>query len=589
MQPMPLADPVGPMPVTSLMESSEAGSLTYKTIVSSDQRIIAEIPAETVQPDQQFNLFVSVTPYIMTYQYGYAYGSTFHTVDYRWPWGSTNLNFPYPDISHSNSGKYEYEVRIIYCSSGAPVCGHGWLQTTLKWTVTVGDDICTIPGIPYFSQGDSRWGDDEYALPVPQNLFRTWGCAVTSSSMILRRFGINVGADGNLIYPGTMNAWLASHYGYETGSEALKWWVIDDYSKEAPGGTGQPKRIVYNKNRAVNIPDDECVYASSVGDMCATYSKIIDDYICDGIPVILRLTSLDSGLPHFVVAQNQGIVGDTRTLEILDPSDNSRSNLEPYTNRFIGFRIFEAATETTDPTSIIVYLGSPAHLQITDPTGNLTGWDLATGQVDRGIPDSNYLDEGVEGTEFWVGYIEHPVGGTYDIKVVGTGTGKFTLGVETYDQIGNRLVEEYVGEISAGREYNYLLPYHPEIGNPDGIVFNTYEFLGFGLPLDSNQLKVYKLNRTIPVKFTAVRNNGGAHDDIVARLSVQLMDNAAPMGVPIEPDSAGAANTDNLFRYDPVADQYIYNLDTSDLSVGTWKAIVHFDDGSEQSVLFGLK
>lgn len=67
------------------------------------------------------------------------------------------------------------------------------------------------------------------------------------------------------------------------------------------------------------------------------------------------------------------------------------------------------------------------------------------------------------------------------------------------------------------------------------------------------------------------------------------MDSAAPMGEPIEPESAGAANIDNLFRYDPVADQYIYNLDTSDLSVGTWKAVVYFDDGSEQSVLFGLK
>ena len=37
------------------------------------------------------------------------------------------------------------------------------------------------------------------------------------------------------------------------------------------------------------------------------------------------------------------------------------------------------------------------------------------------------------------------------------------------------------------------------------------------------------------------------------------------------------------------ANQYIYNLKTSDLSVGTWKATVRFDDGSQQSVLFGLK
>ena len=47
-----LADPPEPMLATTSAESSEADSLSYKTIISSDQRILAEIPAETVQLNQ---------------------------------------------------------------------------------------------------------------------------------------------------------------------------------------------------------------------------------------------------------------------------------------------------------------------------------------------------------------------------------------------------------------------------------------------------------------------------------------------------------------------------------------------------------
>jgi hypothetical protein len=38
-----------------------------------------------------------------------------------------------------------------------------------------------------------------------------------------------------------------------------------------------------------------------------------------------------------------------------------------------------------------------------------------------------------------------------------------------------------------------------------------------------------------------------------------------------------------------VEDQYIYNLKTDEHSVGTWQANVNFDDGSKQSIVFGLK
>ncbi|MDF1535774.1 MAG: PxKF domain-containing protein [bacterium] len=117
----------------------------------------------------------------------------------------------------------------------------------------------------------------------------------------------------------------------------------------------------------------------------------------------------------------------------------------------------------------------------------------------------------------------------------------------------------------------------------------TYSFGGFEPPLSSESLKIFKLNRTIPVKFRVARNDGTPHDDIIARLTLQQMDNAIPIGNPIDPVASGAVHDDGVFRYDQEADQYIYNLSTKDLTTGTWELQVVLDDGSQKEMQFGLK
>ena len=48
----------------------------------------------------------------------------------------------------------------------------------------------------------------------------------------------------------------------------------------------------------------------------------------------------------------------------------------------------------------------------------------------------------------------------------------------------------------------------------------------------------------------------------------------------MEGASTSAADTGNTFRYDPTADQYIYNLATKPLSPGTWHIAIDLGDGS---------
>jgi hypothetical protein len=339
-------------------------------------------------------------------------------------------------------------------------------------------------------------------------------------------------------------------------------------------------RVVYQGSEAVNFADNTpCTFVKNdtgTG-LCSTYNQKIDNALCAGKPPILRVKSLTRrNGKHFLVVDGQETVAGTgETVSILDPSSETRLTLLPYSNRYTGYRFFSAVTESTDPTSIVVYLGSPAHLLMTDANGNRTGWDPATSEIVAGIPKSNYLDEGIEDQESWTLYVDGPVAGPYELRVVGTGEGQFSVGVVTRDRTWETQSKIFEGTISTGRTYTYSVAYSPEPGGATTVKPSTYLFEGFGPPLAADVVKVFKLDRTLPVKFTITRWDGGPHGDIVARLTFRHVDNGVPAGDPIEPTTSGSSNNDGLFRYDPIEDQYIYNLSTGSLGVGTWQLLVH--------------
>lgn len=581
-------------PMTAAIAPLTADPLTYKTIISSDNMVYAQIPATTVPPGQVFHHQTWIGGYAISYQYGYyADNGAYTLLDYRWPWSQWNPTYNYDHV-FPDCGAYRFEVRIIYCSSGAPLCAHGWVQTTLEWTVTVGD-LCTIPAIPYLNQGDPRWADNEYANAIPQNRFATWGCATTSATMVLRRYGVNFGIDNLLVDPGNLNSWLAANSGYND-NEALDWTKVEKYSTPYPGGGSLKPRVIYQGSRAVDFKKTApCTYVRNDQGTgtCAKTNRMIDNNLCAGTPPILRVISLDTGGNHFLVAGGQKTVagaggGEDNTVSILDPSSAIRQTLLPYSNRYTGYRQFSAVTETTDPTSIIVYLGSPAHLLMSDALGHRTGWDPVAGEIVQEIPNSSYVDEGLYSPGSTL-YVDSPVPGPYDVKVVGTGEGPFSVTIDARDRSWTTQSKGFDGTISTGRTYTYAVNYSPEPGGVTAVSATTYLFGGFVPPIYADTVPVFKIGRTLPVKFTIARGDRGPHSDIIARLTLQRVGGSEPVGEPIEPPATGGANTDGLFRYDLAGDQYIYNLDTDNLTVGTWELGVHLDDGSVQTARFGLK
>jgi hypothetical protein len=106
----------------------------------------------------------------------------------------------------------------------------------------------------------------------------------------------------------------------------------------------------------------------------------------------------------------------------------------------------------------------------------------------------------------------------------------------------------------------------------------SYDFGGFGAPLTIS-LKDFKKMSTIPVKFQLFDTLGNPVSNAIATLTVN--------GLPAV--SSGGSNVGNYFRYDPVKQQYIFNLSTKTLSSGLNMLKVTLDDGTEYSLTITIK
>lgn len=113
------------------------------------------------------------------------------------------------------------------------------------------------------------------------------------------------------------------------------------------------------------------------------------------------------------------------------------------------------------------------------------------------------------------------------------------------------------------------------------IYYVRYDFPGFLNPLNKDS---YKKNSAIPVKFQLKDALGNYVANAVANL--YLID---VNGQKTAATAKGSSNSGNLFRYDLVENQYIFNLDTKPMAAGNWQFSVELDDGSVKTISIILK
>jgi len=122
----------------------------------------------------------------------------------------------------------------------------------------------------------------------------------------------------------------------------------------------------------------------------------------------------------------------------------------------------------------------------------------------------------------------------------------------------------------------------------DVTVNSRYIFSGVLKPIREDGTSVFRLGRSIPVKFRLKDTNENFVPNATAKLYLSRMENGVP-GNEMEATPSGKANKGNLFRNAKKSHKNIFNLKTKDLTAGTWRLRILLDDGASHYVTIELK
>jgi hypothetical protein len=253
--------------------------------------------------------------------------------------------------------------------------------------------------------------------------------------MIARYYDITE-SQGKDVNPGEINKWLRDNNGYENGD--VNWIAGAKYTDW---------RIKYEKT-----------------DKTPNNYVLLDEYLNKNQPVIAK--EINPG--HFIVIDNKlastyGVKDpawyNTKTLnETIDSINKVRG----YENGFDGLRIYKKGDGIAQ-SAITFALGSPAELLITDPQSRKLGRD-ANGVEYNEIPDAWYFEDGIDDPSGEnppsqernkLIQILEPLDGAYQLQVIGTGEGSYSLGSNFYDTQGNVNHQEFHSETAVGYTAQY--------------------------------------------------------------------------------------------------------------------------------------
>jgi hypothetical protein len=117
-----------------------------------------------------------------------------------------------------------------------------------------------------------------------------------------------------------------------------------------------------------------------------------------------------------------------------------------------------------------------------------------------------------------------------------------------------------------------------------------YLFIGFQQPINADGSSIFK-GGAIPVKIRLSDFNGTPVTDAEAHVFFS-MDTDAVVGDEAEPLANTNGDSGNLMRYDPVADQYIFNWDLKTVGNGTYKVWVDLGEdacGQQHNVVLSVQ
>ncbi|MDF2881093.1 MAG: cell wall binding protein [Clostridiaceae bacterium] len=167
-----------------------------------------------------------------------------------------------------------------------------------------------------------------------------------------------------------------------------------------------------------------------------------------------------------------------------------------------------------------------------------------------------FTDNG-SGIEAYYGDVKN--GDILDTSKVGTNTLTFTA----YDRAGNETVKTIT-------------------------YFVNYDYSGTLNPVNNDGSSVFKAKSTVPVKFQLKDADGNYISNAVSELYIADITNGN-VGTEFMAVLDFEEGYKNLFRYDNVDNQYIFNLNTKKLVPGTYQLRIELDDGTTKITTITLR
>ena len=275
---------------------------------------------------------------------------------------------------------------------------------------------CNDLSVPLLKQTDSHWGDmtyDSADVWFPQNpKISRWGCALTSTAMIMQYYGITKLPDNTDLNPGTLNTWLENQPDGYLGEGNFNWIAMTRLSKLA-------------KNNNPLFAYDALEFAKGGDD-----SSLLTNDITNGRPDVLE----EPG--HFIVAT--GINGNT--FDINDPAYNRTILTDGYHNNFI--RLERYIPSHTDLSYIMLTVDPSVNIKIETATQSAIGDQYV--EEPYGDP-TNPTATG--GSPLKIVYIPKPQSGIYTVTVSSAMNQTYTLGSYLYDIDGSVNKKTFPGSL----------------------------------------------------------------------------------------------------------------------------------------------
>lgn len=377
-------------------------------------------------------------------------------------------------VSDLENGEYHWRARAV--DEGGAVSPWAYFGASGVYDTNYDFKIKTVPLYTqvrsnYPSDEETRiwsvenyaFGGSEYSCAYGREAkIADCGCAITSMVMLGRYYEINHGINSTNSDPLEINNWLENNSGYINGN--LYWSKGIEYLGFIDGGV---KKIRLSLDHYNTRP--------------ATQGQLIDNYILASKPAV----AFSNTFGHYFVIDNKIKVADSDfTYGIKDPvwyntktlnqNRNIPGKIQNYHNTFTKANLFSyLEVPKKIAASLDIRLASPAELLIIDPQGRKLGLDPVSGLSYNEIPGGIYTDEEdiiSSETELDVNnlhktkviHIEEPVGGKYDINVIGTGNGNYNLSLLAYDNNGDSTADSKNNSITVGTTQEYNLNFDSE-------------------------------------------------------------------------------------------------------------------------------